>query len=44
MLDKLYHRSKAESKADFVHVARLLAERTGLQAEQPPESVSEHET
>ena len=43
-LDKLYHRSKAESKADFVHVARLLAERTGPQAEQPPESVSEHET
>ena len=42
-LDKLYHRSKAESKADFVHVASLLTARTGPQAEQPPESVDRHE-
>ena len=42
-LDKLYHRSKDESKADFVHVAGLLAGRTALQTEQPPESVDRHE-
>ena len=42
-LDKLYQRSKAESKADFIHLTALLAEQSSPSGKHDSESVTNDE-
>lgn len=41
-LDKLYQRSKKESKADFIHMTEVIARHTGTSSLSPSESVTAH--
>lgn len=42
-LDKLYQRSKAESKAGFIHIAEVVEHKSGKYREHSLESVTENE-